>query len=79
MKAETRKRANLISAKLLQKHNNSENRNNTNSIGCDDSSFINISGNNNKLSIWTKWSSKKGTRGSKQDKRGSNKRASPNE
>ena len=65
--------------KKTTRKNLSENRNNSNSIGCDDSSFINISGNNNKLSIWTKWSSKKGTRGSKQDKRGSNKRASANE
>ena len=51
MKAETRKRANLISAKLLQKHNNSDNRNNTNSIGCDDYCTFNISGNNNKLGV----------------------------
>ena len=34
MKTETRKRDNLISAKLLQKHNNSDKRNNTNSTGC---------------------------------------------
>ena len=51
MKAETRKRANLISAKLLQKHNNSDKRNNTNSIGCDDYCTFNTSRNNNKLSI----------------------------
>ena len=51
MKAETRKRANLISAKLLQKHNNSDNRNNTNSIGCDDYCTFNISRNNNKLGV----------------------------
>ena len=51
MKAETRKRANLISAKLLQKHNNSDNRNNTNSIGCDDYCTFNISKCNNKCNI----------------------------
>ena len=51
MKAETRKRANLISAKLLQKHNNSDNRNNTNSIGCDDYCTFNISKYNNKCNI----------------------------
>ena len=48
MKAETRKRANLISAKLLQKHNNSENRNNTNSIGCDDSTKLLVPRNGRK-------------------------------
>ena len=51
MKTETRKRANLISAKLLQKHNNSDKRNNINSIGCNNCSIIDISRNNNKLSI----------------------------
>ena len=34
MKAETRKRANLISAKLLQKHNKNNKRNNFNSTSC---------------------------------------------
>ena len=34
METETRKRANSISAKLLQKHNKNNNRNNSNSIGC---------------------------------------------
>ena len=38
------------------------NRNNSNSISCDDCSLINISRNNNKFSIWRKWSNKKGTR-----------------
>ena len=38
------------------------NRNNSNSISCNDSSFINISRNNNSISIWTKWSNKEGTR-----------------
>ena len=51
MKTETRKRANSISVKLLQKHNNSDKRNNTNSIGCDYCSIIDTSRNNNKLSI----------------------------
>ena len=51
MKTETRKRANSISVKLLQKHNNSDKRNNTNSIGCDDYCTFNTSRNNNKLSI----------------------------
>ena len=51
MKAETKKITNLISDKLLQKHNNSDKRNNTNSIGCDYCSIIDTSRNNNKLSI----------------------------
>ena len=34
MKAETRKKANLISAKLLQKHNKNNKRNNINSTSC---------------------------------------------
>ena len=51
MKAETKKITNLISDKLLQKHNNSDKRNNTNSIGCDDYCTFNISGNNNKLGV----------------------------
>ena len=51
MKTETRKRANLISAKLLQKHNNSDKRNNINSTSCNYSCSFNISRNNNKLSI----------------------------
>lgn len=33
MKTETRKRANLINVKLLQKYNKNNKRNNTNSIG----------------------------------------------
>ena len=36
METETRKRDNLISTKLLQKHNNSDKRNNTNSTSCND-------------------------------------------
>ena len=51
METETRKRDNLISTKLLQKHNNSGKRNNTNSTSCNDCSIIDTSGNNNKLSI----------------------------
>ena len=51
METETRKRDNLISTKLLQKHNNSDKRNNTNSTSCNDCSIIDTSRNNNKLSI----------------------------
>ena len=51
MKTETRKKANLINTKLLQKYNNNDKRNNTNSIGCDDYCTFNTSRNNNKLSI----------------------------
>ena len=36
MKAETRKRANLISAKPLQKYHRNNKRNNINSVGCYD-------------------------------------------
>ena len=51
MKAETRKRANLISAKLLQKHYKNNKRNNTNSTSSYDCSTFNISRNNNKFGI----------------------------
>ena len=51
MKAETRKKANLISTKLLQKHNKNNKRNNFNSTSCNNCSIIDISRNNNKLSI----------------------------
>ena len=51
MKTETRKKANLINTKLLQKYNNNDKRNNTNSIGCDDYCTFNTSGNNNKLGV----------------------------
>ena len=61
MKAETKKITNLISDKLLQKHNNSDKllqkhnnsdkRNNTNSTSSYDCSTFNISRNNNKFGI----------------------------
>ena len=38
------------------------NRNNSNSISCNNCSSINISRDNNSISIWTKWSNKEGTR-----------------
>ena len=38
------------------------NRNNSNSISCNDCSSVNTSRNNNSISIWTKWSNKEGTR-----------------
>ena len=38
------------------------NRNNSNSISCNNCSSVNTSRNNNSISIWTKWSNKKGTR-----------------
>ena len=63
MKAETRKKVNLMGSKALQKYNNK--RNNANSISCDYCNSFDTSRNNNKFSIWTKWGSKKGTRGSK--------------
>lgn len=37
--------------KKTTRKNLSENRNNTNSIGCDDYCTFNISGNNNKLGV----------------------------
>ena len=48
MKAETKKITNLISDKLLQKHNNSDKRNNTDSIGCDDSTKLLVPRNGRK-------------------------------
>ena len=51
MKVEARKRTNLISAKALQKYHKNNKRNNTNSTSCNDCSIIDISRNNNKLSI----------------------------
>ena len=51
MKAETRKKVSLISTKLLQKHNKNNKRNNINSTSCNNCSIIDISRNNNKLSI----------------------------
>lgn len=39
-----------------------QSRNNINSISCNNCSVINISRNNTKFSVWTKWSNKEGTR-----------------
>ena len=41
------------------------NRNNSNSISCNNCSSFNISRDNNSISIWTKWSNKEGTRKSR--------------
>ena len=41
------------------------NRNNSNSISCNNCSSVNTSRNNNSISIWTKWSNKEGTRKSR--------------
>ena len=51
MKEETRKRTNLISAKLLQKNHKNNKRNNTNSVGRYDCSTTDTSRNNNKFSV----------------------------
>ena len=51
MKAETRKRANLISDKLLQRYSKNNKRNNTNSVGRYDCSITDTSRNNNKFSV----------------------------
>ena len=51
MKAETRKRANLITTKALQNYNKNNKRNNTNSTSCNNCGITNTSRNNNKLSI----------------------------
>ena len=51
MKAETRKRANLITIKALQNYNKNNKRNNTNSISGNNCSVADISRNNNKLGI----------------------------
>ena len=51
MKVEVRKRANLINAKLKQKYNKNDKRNNANSISCDNCSAFNISRNNNKFGV----------------------------
>ena len=51
MKVQTRKRVGLESTKLLQKHYKNNKRNNINSIGCNNSSIIDTSRNNDKLSI----------------------------
>ena len=63
MKAEIRKKISLTNTKALHKYNSK--RNNANSISRNNCSTFNPSRNNNKFSIWTKWSSKKSTRGSK--------------
>ena len=79
MKVDVRKNISSINNKALYKVYKNNKRYNANSISSNYRSAFNLSRDNNKLSIWTKWSSKKGTRGSKQDKRSSNKRASTNE
>ena len=47
MKAEIRKRANLINAKLIQKYNKNDKRNNANSISCDYCNSFDTSRDNN--------------------------------
>ena len=47
---------------LLQKNYSKNKRNNANSVGSDNCCTINISRNNNKSSVWIKWSDKESTR-----------------
>ena len=65
MEVEVRKKISLTNAKALHKYHKKNNRNNINSISCNNYCSFNTSRDNNKFSIWTKWCSKKGTRGSK--------------